>query len=151
MIMRWETATTWKASGISMRRPPRMFLTTRPMELETSLTILQNLAACLLHHDSCARISFLSSFLFHASPLPPVIPHHWIQIPKIPSNMPSPENEKVHPQITGFGCKPATRAALKSVACAVFDMSAVRRIRFSDGRDGKKKRKTKQEDFSIRQ
>ena len=150
-----------------MRRPPRMFFTTRPMELETSLTILQNRAACLLHHASCTRISFLSSFLSHASslsspmhppcPLPcillvlPQLSPHWIQIPKIPSDMPSPENEKVHPQITRFGCKPATRAALKSVACAVFDLSAVRRIRFSDGRDEKKKRKTKQENVSIRQ
>lgn len=50
----------------------------------------------------------------------------------------------------GICRKPATRAALKSVACAVFDLSAVRRIRFSDGRD-EKKRKTKQENVSIRQ
>lgn len=130
-----------------MRRPPRMFFTTRPMELETSLTILQNRAACLLHHASCTRISFLSSFLSHASSLSPSYPPTGYRYPKIPSDMPSPENEKVHPQITRFGCKPATRAALKSVACAVFDLSAVRRIRFSDGRDEKKRGKQSRKMF----
>lgn len=106
--------------------------------------------SCGLPPASCLLRPY---FLF---PLPcillvPQLSPPWIQIPKIPSDMPSPENEKVHPQITRFGCKPATRAALKSVACAVFDLSAVRRIRFSDGRDEKKKRKTKQENVSIRQ
>ena len=130
-----------------MRRSPRMFFTTRPMELETSLTILQNRAACLLHHASCTRISFLSSFLSHASSLSPSYPPTGYRYPKYPQICHHQKMRKCIRRITRFGCKPATRAALKSVACAVFDLSAVRRIRFSDGRDEKKRGKQSRKMF----
>ena len=140
--------TTWKASRISMRRPPRMFFTTRPMELETSLTILQNRAACLLHHASYARISFLSSSMH---PLcPQLSPPTGYKYPKYPQICHHQKMRKCIRRYPGICHKPASGTALEGVAGAVFDLSAVRRIRFSDGRD-EKKRKTKRENVSIRQ
>ena len=56
--------------------------------------------------------------------------------------MPSPEYEKVHPQIPGICHKPASGTDLEGVAGAVFDLSAVRRIRFlekGNGSDGSKR------------